>query len=225
MSLDHILLGLLRDPATGYDLKSAFGERIRHFWSAELSQIYPTLKRLEQRRMLGSRIEPSPKGPNRRVYSLTETGREELRRWLRGGPEVGTERFAYLAQLYFMDAVGDLHETRAFMSELRDHLARWLAQLRSVERKVTDACGDAPERYGDAGFHRFATLRMGIHSIGSKVAWCDETLAAIDRRLAARSRTETAVEGESGTPRDVAREREAMAGKPEAMAGAREDPS
>ena len=24
---------------------------------------------------------------------------------------------------------------------------------------------------------------MGIHSIGSKVAWCDETLAAIDRRL------------------------------------------
>ncbi|MYK68861.1 MAG: PadR family transcriptional regulator, partial [Gammaproteobacteria bacterium] len=44
MSLDHILLGLLRDPATGYDLKSAFSERIRHFWSAELSQIYPALK-------------------------------------------------------------------------------------------------------------------------------------------------------------------------------------
>ena len=184
MSLDHILLGLLRQPATGYDLKNAFSESVRHFWSAELSQIYPTLKRLEQRRMLRSRLEPSPKGPNRRVYTLTDEGRAELLRWLRGGPAVGTERFAYLAQLYFMDAVGDLHETRAFMTALRDHLSRWLAQLRAVERDVIAAHGDAPERYSDAGFHHFAALRMGIHSIGSKVAWCDETLAAIDRRLA-----------------------------------------
>lgn len=192
MSLDHILLGLLRDSATGYDLKSAFSERIRHFWSAELSQIYPTLKRLEQRRMLHSRVEPSPRGPNRKVYSLTDEGREELQRWLRGGPEVGTERFAYLAQLYFMDAIGDLHETRSFMTELRDHLARWLTQLQSLEREVMAAHGEAPERYNDAGFHRFATLRMGIHSIGSKVAWCDETLASIDRRVVALSGVEAA---------------------------------
>ena len=184
MSLDHILLGLLREPATGYDLGNAFSESVRHFWSAELSQIYPTLKRLEQRGMLRSRVEPSPKGPNRRVYTLTEEGRAELLGWLRGGPAVGTERFAYLAQLYFMDALGDLRETRAFMTALRDHLARWLAQLRAVERDVVAAHGGDPARYGDAGFHHFAALRMGIHSIGSKVTWCDETLAVIDRRLA-----------------------------------------
>lgn len=184
MSLDHILLALLRDPATGYDLKNAFSENVRHFWSAELSQIYPTLKRLEQRRMLRSHVEPSPKGPNRKVYSLTEEGRTELLHWLRSGPVVGMERFAYLAQLYFMDALGDLHETRAFMTALRDHLSRWLAQLHAVEREVVVTHGNAPERYGDAGFHRFAALRMGIHSIGAKMAWCDETVAAIDRRLA-----------------------------------------
>ncbi|MDE2772756.1 MAG: PadR family transcriptional regulator [Gemmatimonadota bacterium] len=183
MSLDHILLGLLRDPATGYDLKNTFSESVRHFWSAELSQIYPTLKRLEQRQMLRSRLEPSPKGPNRRVYTLTAEGRAELLRWLGSGPVVGTERFAYLAQLYFMDAIGDVHQTRAFMTALRAHLSRWLAQLQAVERQVVAMHGDAPERYSDAGFHRFATLRMGIHSIGSKVTWCDETLAAIDRRL------------------------------------------
>ena len=201
MSLDHILLGLLREPATGYDLKNAFSETIRHFWSAELSQIYPTLKRLEQRRMLHSRLEPSPKGPNRRVYTLTGEGRAELLRWLQSGPAVGTERFAYLAQLYFMDAIGDLHETRAFMTALRDHLSRWLAQLWAVERDVIAAHGDAPERYSDAGFHQFAALRMGIHSIGSKVTWCDETLAAIDRRRAGRR-------GAASAPHDESRERQ-----------------
>ncbi len=185
MSLDHILLGLLRDPASGYDLKNTFRQHARHFWSAELSQIYPTLNRLEQRGLLQSRVEASPKGPNRKVYSLTDGGREELLRWLHTDPTVGTERFAYLAQLYFMDAIGDIHETRAFMAALRDRLSRWLAELQTVEREVTTTYGDAPERYSDGGFHRFAALRMGIHSIGSKVAWCDETLAAIDRRLAA----------------------------------------
>lgn len=184
MSLDHILLGLLREPASGYDLKDAFSETVAHFWSAELSQIYPTLKRLEERGLLRSRLEPSPRGPDRRVYTLTGDGREELRRWVRSEPVVGTERFAYLAQLYFMSATDDLRETRAFMAELRDHLAGRLAELRTIERKIFAAHGNDPDRYSDDGFHRFATLRMGIDSIGAKVTWCDLTLAAIDRRVA-----------------------------------------
>ena len=67
-----------------------------------------------------------------------------------------------------------------------DHHSRWLAQLRAVEQEIVTTYGNAPEHYADAGFHQFAALRMGIHSLGSKVAWCDETLAAIDRRIAAR---------------------------------------
>ena len=70
--------------------------------------------------MLRSRVEPSPKGPDRRVYSLTDEGRTELLRWLRGGPAIGTERFAYLAQLYFVDAIGDFPQTRAFMTSLKN---------------------------------------------------------------------------------------------------------
>jgi len=184
MSLDHILLGLLQKPASGYDLKDAFRETVAHFWSAELSQIYPALKRLEDRGLLRSRLEPSPKGPDRRVYTLTGEGRAELRRWVRSGPVVGVERFAYLAQLYFMSAADDLRETRAFMVDLRDHLAGRLAELRTIERKIFATHGDQPDRYSDDGFHRFATLRMGIDSIGAKVNWCDLTLAALDRRLA-----------------------------------------
>ena len=184
MSLDHILLGLLREPATGYDLKNVFSETVRHFWSARLSQIYPTLKRLEQQQMLRSRREPSPRGPDRKVYTVTGKGRAALLAWLRSEPAVGTERFAYLAQLYFMDAVGDIHETRAFMSALRDHHSAWLAQLQAVEQDIVASHGDAPEHYSDAGFHHFAALRMGIHSLAAKVAWCEETLAAIDRRIA-----------------------------------------
>ena len=49
MSLEHILLGMQREPSTGYELGKKFSEGARHFWFAELSQIYPTLKRMRDR--------------------------------------------------------------------------------------------------------------------------------------------------------------------------------
>ena len=58
---------------------------------------------LDGKGMLRSRLEPSPKGPKRRVYTRTEKGRAELLQWLDRVPVVGSERFAYLAQIYFMD--------------------------------------------------------------------------------------------------------------------------
>ena len=42
----------------------------RHFWSAEISQTYPTLKRLEQRSLPRIWFEVSPKGANRNVAPL-----------------------------------------------------------------------------------------------------------------------------------------------------------
>ena len=58
MSLEHILLGLLRSPKSGYELKAEFDVGVANFWPAELSQIYVTLKRLTKRGW--STIEPSP---------------------------------------------------------------------------------------------------------------------------------------------------------------------
>ena len=185
MSLNHILLGLLRDPATGYDLKNAFSQSARHFWSAELSQIYPTLKRLEQRGLLRSRVEPSPKGPNRKVYWLTDEGRAELLRWLHAGPAVGTERFAYLAQLYFMDALGRPSRNPG----VHDGAPGEPGPLAGATPGGGARGCRRPRRCSGALQRRwFPPLRGACEwaSIPSdaKVAWCDETLAAIDRRLA-----------------------------------------
>src|SRR5437588_510550 len=74
MGLDNILLGLLRQPASGYDLKRVFDEGIGHFWAAELSQIYPALKRLEKRRLLRARKVDSKRGPGKYVYQTTAAG-------------------------------------------------------------------------------------------------------------------------------------------------------
>jgi DNA-binding PadR family transcriptional regulator len=185
VSLPHILLGLLRQPASGYDLKAEFEQGIRHFWSAELSQIYPTLKRMEAKGWLSSATEPSDRGPDRRVYSRTEAGHRELLRWLGGAPEVGAERFAYLAQIAFMNELGDFRRTLEFMRALRARLAAWEAELLSIEEGVFAAMAGYPDDLPPAELHHHVTLRMGLHTLAAKLVWCDETIARLERRLAA----------------------------------------
>ena len=47
--LQYIILGLLNiESKTGYDLTKAFDSDIGEFWSANHSQIYPLLKKMEQ---------------------------------------------------------------------------------------------------------------------------------------------------------------------------------
>lgn len=199
MALDHILLGLLREPASGYDLKRTFDDGVGHFWPASLSQIYPTLKRLEKRGLLDRRTEPSERGPDRRVYSLTDDGRRALEKWLSSGPEVATERFGYLAQLFLMDALGDEEATLEFMHDLRDHLASWHSELEGVQREI-DEHGSWVE-FPSTEFHRYASLRMGVMSLRAKVAWCEETIERLEaRRQAGRSLSLAARRDDAASP-------------------------
>jgi PadR family transcriptional regulator, phenolic acid-responsive transcriptional regulator len=183
MSLDHVLLGLLREPASGYDLKKLVDERICHFWAAELSQIYPTLKRLEKRGLVRSRSAVAKRGRGRRVYGLTPAGRDELRAWLGGPPHFAAERMAYLAQLYFMGELEDLHQTQRFFRAVRERFAAKLATLASIERMWAAADPRYPQRLPDEDLHVHLALRKGMHSLQAHLEWCDESLTTLNERL------------------------------------------
>ncbi len=188
MSLERILLGLLRTPASGYTLKTIFNEGINYFWPAELTQIYRTLRRLEREGLLRCQREASNRGPDRKVYSLTPAGRKALREWLDSEPKFGDERFTYLAQLFFMAERRDLGQTRRFVTQMRESFKARLETYRRIEREWR-AGGDAfPDMESDEGFHSHLTLRMGLHRIAAGVKWCDETIKRIDERTAKRSR-------------------------------------
>lgn len=83
--LKYILLGFLNyQPMSGYDLKSLMDESTGHFWHAYHSQIYTTLRKLEADGLLESEeVESDEVKLNKRVYSVTESGRKELIDWQR----------------------------------------------------------------------------------------------------------------------------------------------
>ena len=56
--LKFIILGLLSEnDLTGYDITKAFESDIGEFWSANHSQIYPLLKRLEDEQLISHKLE------------------------------------------------------------------------------------------------------------------------------------------------------------------------
>ena len=183
MSLDHILLGLLQTPASGYDLKETFDTTIRYFWAAELSQIYTTLQRLERNGLLRSKVEPSAKGPDRKVYAVTPAGRKELKKWLLDEPQFGQERFGYLAQIYFLAAAKDLERTLLFFTDLKRTLVERLRTFRQIESEWQMSEEDWMEQPDSAMFHAHLALRSGIHTMQARVRWCDEAVDRINQRM------------------------------------------
>jgi DNA-binding PadR family transcriptional regulator len=189
MNLEYILLGLLSAaPSSGYDLKREFQEGIGHFWAAEISQIYTTLKRLAKRRWLRAQVVPSEKGPPRRVYEVTPAGHEALRKWLASGPQFGDQRITFLAQLYLFHADNDAEQMRDFLTQSRTYFEQRLAWLRQAEAGWLKDCPGGADGLPATDVGPHMTLRAGIHAAEARLAWCDESLQRLERR---RSRPTT----------------------------------
>ena len=78
MDVRTICLGILsRGEATGYEIKKTFeDDGYQHFVEASFGSIYPALSKLTQDGLVSVREEAQEKRPDRKVYSITDAGRQ-----------------------------------------------------------------------------------------------------------------------------------------------------
>jgi len=188
MSLPHILLGLLEQPAAGYDLKKRFEQEQAHYWSANLAQIYPTLNRMESQGLLTSAEVPSSQGPPRRVYTRTKKGTEALVDWLKGGPEVHTDRLSWLAQVGFLAALKP-GEQKAFLESLKAEFQRHREELLDIEADWRTNDPRFPDRLPPEEMFPHFTLRLGLVKYAVIVEWCDECLRRLEASVSVQRST------------------------------------
>jgi DNA-binding PadR family transcriptional regulator len=181
MALSHILLGLLSEPATGYELKKLFDESLSHFWDAEQSQIYTTLGRLRREGMLTRKTVPSDRGPDRKVYTRTAKGRKELVKWLKGGPDIGDFRLPYLAQVFFLHELDDPEDAVNFLRQLREHFRSWFGALSAIDSEFDEEFPDYPNVIPGEYLYPAITLRFGLKRIRATLDWMEESIATTQR--------------------------------------------
>ncbi len=83
----YIVLGLLEaaGEATPYELKQIVGASVGNFWSVPHSQLYAEPERLARAGLLSERREAN--GRRRRLFSLTDEGRDALSAWRSEAPD------------------------------------------------------------------------------------------------------------------------------------------
>lgn len=85
MTVAYALLGLLEQesPRHGYDLKREYDTLFSQTWPVKFAQIYATLGRLERDGLASHEGEEPGRGPDRKLYAITDAGVDALDGWLR----------------------------------------------------------------------------------------------------------------------------------------------
>lgn len=149
VSLRHAVLAALLDgEASGYELAKRFDLSVANFWSATPQQLYRDLDRLEADGLVSARMVEQQRRPNKRVFTLTRAGRDELHAFTQEPARPVAMRDDLLVKLQALD-VGDpaavIKGVAARLERSRDKLARY-DRLREVM-----LAGRAEDEYLRAG--------------------------------------------------------------------------
>lgn len=136
MSLEFAILGFLSEqPASGYELKTrCFQGPVQSFWKADQAQIYRTLDKLEQQKLVEAEFTPQTKRPSKKMYSLTDAGRATFEDQLRTAPEPAAVRDAFALHVFFSDELKPGELKVLFSSEIQEQSLR----LDDIENELTE---------------------------------------------------------------------------------------
>ncbi|MFC2078424.1 PadR family transcriptional regulator [Candidatus Bipolaricaulota bacterium] len=179
MSLEYVILGFLEVGAkTGYDLKKRFDRSVSGFWPADQSRIYRTLAKLNENGCVTQEVIPQDSRPDRKVYHITEMGREALHEWLADCQQGGHPRSPFLVQLFFSGLLSD----EEAIELLEAKAARVRSKLDSFPEKYrlsSDYEHDEPQR---VDFFHYLTLDSSIHARFAYLEWIEGAIKRIRNR-------------------------------------------
>lgn len=181
---DAVLAALLDGEASGYDLAKGFDASVANFWMATPQQLYRELDRMAAEGLIAARLVEQDRRPNKRLYSLTDQGRQALVEFTEAPPKPGAIREDLLVQVQSVDT-GNIEAVRDALAERRNWAAAKLARYRRTRdhllagRTEEDYLAEA-ERVGP-----YLTLLRGIRFEEENIEWAGQALAVIEQRLAA----------------------------------------
>ena len=184
MSLKHGLLGLIGSDGsmTGYELDKLFKNSLAYFWQAKTSQIYRELSAMEDAGWLSSERVVQEDKPNKRVYSITGQGREELINWITSPHELshGTIRSTFLMRIFFAGEAEELgkEQTLKMLKEYRERCNIYGDSLLEAERAIEEE--EKSGLYAKHIKYWKLTLMHGLMSIKMSQEWAEKAIALLE---------------------------------------------
>ena len=185
MALRHaVLAALLEGEASGYELSKRFDVSVANFWTATPQQLYRELERLEAEGLIEARVIEQERRPNKRVWTVTSAGDDELLEFTRQPARPPALRDDLLVKLQAIDA-GDASAVRAATEARLAHARAKLELYDRIRARLLEGRGEDEHLAEAARVGPYLTLMGGRMYEEQNIRWCGRVLEAIARREAA----------------------------------------
>jgi DNA-binding PadR family transcriptional regulator len=180
--IKNILLGFLNySPMTGYDLKQNIDDSTAHFWHAHHSQIYTSLREMEKEGLVTSEYSREEGQPDRRVYTITENGKQALSTWLNQPmTEMSAIKDEFLVRIFFSARRDPQKVVNELILQRELHLKQLDLYLNHIDPTIKEEHIQMGLEH-DAAFWRL-TLQMGIRYEQAYLDWINESIQMMDNR-------------------------------------------
>jgi len=163
MSIKHAVLGLLhyRD-MYGYEIKSHIESEFGSMWTVNFGQIYSSLKTLvNEECVVQTEVIASDSGaPHKKLYSLTDKGREEFKAWLKRAPEKQVLlRDPFMTRFIFF-GFGDKDDALKLIDE----------QIKRAEQSLASRM-KTKAVWKNMGFYSVMARELGVSRIDVYIKW------------------------------------------------------
>jgi DNA-binding PadR family transcriptional regulator len=176
MALEHaIMVSLAERVGSGYELARRFERSIGFFWAATHQQIYRVLKRMNEAGWVEVETVPQDGRPDKKVYTVSPLGHDELRRWLAEPTDPAPMRNELAVKLRGA-SLGDAAVLLGEVARHRDLAALRLDGYRVIEKRDFPD----PARLTGRELHQYLVLRGGTRVEQGLVDWYEEILRALE---------------------------------------------
>jgi DNA-binding PadR family transcriptional regulator len=144
---------------------------VGYFWQARHSQIYPELGRLEAQGLVAHQVVEQQDRPDKKVYSITDSGREALRVWVASEMDEPPVRDELVLKAFSLWLADPRAATALFREHERRHEAQ-LAHYREIEAGMVRSTDGIMPPVDTPEFAAYATLQRGLGYEREYAAWC-----------------------------------------------------
>lgn len=179
MSLAFGILGFLNyKPMSGYDIAKAFESSLQFFWHAQNSHIYLELKKLEKKGYICGETVIQSDRPNKKIFSITETGKKEFMNWLaEGAGEEATQfKSSFLMKVFFGGNMTPAQSTD-MLRKFKTDCEAYLEKMGDTPKSI-DKYGHNKEIY-QTMYWQF-TVDFGYSFIKNCIEWAERCIGKLE---------------------------------------------
>ena len=166
VNLRHLMLGLLaQQPMSGYDIKRLLTRLGWLIGNISFGSLYPALHALHKDGLVTVDVHAHQGKPSRKVYNITEDGRQTLEQWTNQTTGENASTKSFLMRLMLADS----HSIAGLITQLEQRRAQIMTHREALKQ-------NAGSRGEDLESGQRLALDYSLVLANSELAWLDSKL-------------------------------------------------